>query len=187
MRIASIILGITLLAAACAPDTGPISTDPTTATKQGGTMRLSSPAFAHNTLIPSRYTCDGFDVNPPLRISDVPSGTMSLVLFVDDPDAPDPKAPKMVWDHWVVWNIDPTTTEIGEGSVPAGAVQGKNSWGRNDYGGPCPPIGTHRYFFKLFALDTTLALTPSASKADVEAAFDGHVIDQTELIGTYRR
>lgn len=150
-------------------------------------MRLSSSAFLHNMPIPSRYTCDGFDVNPPLQINDIPPGTRSLVLFVDDPDAPDPEAPKMVWDHWVVWNIDPATREIGEGSVPAGAVQGKNSWGRNSYGGPCPPIGTHRYFFKLFALDTTLTLTPAATKADVEAAFAGHVIDQTELIGTYHR
>jgi len=148
-------------------------------------MHLSSSAFQHNTLIPSRYTCDGSDVNPPLQISGVPPGTASLVLLVDDPDAPDPKAPKMVWDHWVVWNIDPATSDIGEGSVPAGAIQGSNSWGRNDYGGPCPPIGTHRYFFKLFALDTTVSLAPSATKTDVEVAIAGHVIGQTELIGTY--
>lgn len=150
-------------------------------------MRLSSPAFRHNTLMPSRYTCQGFDVNPPLRIREVPEEAKSLVLIVDDPDAPDPKAPKMVWDHWVVWNIDPSTEEIEEDRLPAGAVQGRNSWGRNDYGGPCPPIGTHRYFFKLYALDTTLDLPGTATKADVEAAMDGHVLDQAELIGTYRK
>lgn len=148
-------------------------------------MRLSSPAFPHNTQIPSLYTCDGSDTSPPLEIHDVPGGTESLVLFVDDPDAPDPQAPRMVWDHWVLWNIDPAITEIAEDSVPAGAVQGTNSWGRTDYGGPCPPIGTHRYFFKLFALDTVISLAPSATKAEVEAAIDGHLIGQTELIGTY--
>lgn len=148
-------------------------------------MRLSSPAFPHNTQIPSLYTCDGSDTSPPLEIHDVPRGTESLVLFVDDPDAPDPQAPRMVWDHWVLWNIDPAITEIAEDSVPAGAVQGTNSWGRTDYGGPCPPIGTHRYFFKLFALDTVISLAPSATKAEVEAAIDGHLIGQTELIGTY--
>ena len=148
-------------------------------------MRLSSPAFPHNTQIPSLYTCDGSDASPPLEIHDVPRGTESLVLFVDDPDAPDPQAPRMVWDHWVLWNIDPAITEIAEDSVPAGAVQGTNSWGRTDYGGPCPPRGTHRYFFKLFALDTVISLAPSATKAEVEAAIDGHLIGQTELIGTY--
>ncbi len=150
-------------------------------------MRLSSPAFRHNTLMPSRYTCQGFDVNPPLRISDVPPGTKSLVLIMDDPDAPDPKAPKMVWDHWVVWNIDPSTEEIPEDSVPPGAMQGRNSWGRNDYGGPCPPIGTHRYFFKLYALDSTLDLPSTATKADVEQAMEGHILDEANLIGTYRK
>lgn len=150
-------------------------------------MRLSSPAFRHNTLMPSRYTCQGFDVNPPLRISDVPPETDSLVLIVDDPDAPDPKAPTMVWDHWVMWNIDPNTETIPEDSVPPGAVQGRNSWGRNDYGGPCPPIGTHRYFFKLYALDTTLDLPETATKADVEQAMEGHILDEAVLIGTYRK
>lgn len=150
-------------------------------------MHLSSPAFEHNALMPSRFTCDGFDVSPPLLIGDAPADTVSFVLLVDDPDAPDPAAPKMVWDHWVLWNIDPATSEIAEGSIPSGAVQGTNSWGRTDYGGPCPPIGIHRYFFKLIALDTTLSLAPSATKADVEASIEGHVLARTELIGTYGR
>ncbi len=146
-------------------------------------MQISSPAFDGS--MPSRFTCDGLDVSPPLTFSNVPSGTASLVLIVDDPDAPDPAAPKMVWDHWVVWNIDPTTREVAEDSTPDGGVQGTNSWGRNDYGGPCPPIGTHRYFFKLYALDVLLDLPADSTKKAVEAAMQGHVVDSAEMIGTY--
>jgi Raf kinase inhibitor-like YbhB/YbcL family protein len=154
-------------------------------TLPGGTMQISSSAFADNDLIPDVYTCKGEDINPPLDIGGVPTGTESLVLIVDDPDAPDPAAPTVVWEHWVMWNIPADTSRIEAGSVPSGAVQGTNSWGRTDYGGPCPPTGTHRYFFKVFALDTTLALGTTAIKADVEAAMQGHVLEQTELIGLY--
>ena len=148
-------------------------------------MRITSPAFPHNGSMPARFTCQGDDLSPPLEISGVPEGSAALVLLVDDPDAPDPAAPRMVWDHWVVWNIPPATTAIAEGAAPSGAVQGVNSWKRNDYGGPCPPIGTHRYFFKLYALDAPLALSSSAMKADVEAAMQGHVLAAAELIGLY--
>lgn len=148
-------------------------------------MQISSPAF--DGPMPSRFTCDGFDVSPPLSISGVPPEAVSLVLLVDDPDAPDPAAPKMVWDHWVVWAIDPSVRDITEGTAPDGSTQGRNSWGRNDYGGPCPPIGTHRYFFKLYALDVSLSLPDDATKSDVEDAMQGHVLDHAELIGTYHR
>lgn len=148
-------------------------------------MQITSPAFATNSPIPDRYTCKGSDVNPPLDLAGVPEGARSLALIVDDPDAPDPAAPRVVWEHWVMWNIDPTTASIGPGNVPAGAVQGTNSWGRTDYGGPCPPIGTHRYFFKLYALDTTLALSTTSIKADVEAAMQGHILAGAELVGLY--
>ncbi|MGZ5382575.1 MAG: YbhB/YbcL family Raf kinase inhibitor-like protein [Acidimicrobiia bacterium] len=148
-------------------------------------MQITSPTFADNTPIPDRFTCRGDDISPPLDITGVPEGAESLVLIVDDPDAPDPAAPKVVWEHWVMWNIAPETSAIGAGTVPAGAVQGTNSWGRPGYGGPCPPIGTHRYFFKLFALDTTLALSTTSIKADVETAMQGHMLAQTELLGLY--
>jgi Raf kinase inhibitor-like YbhB/YbcL family protein len=148
-------------------------------------MRITSPAFDTDTPIPDRYTCSGEDISPPLEIADTPGGTRSLVLIVDDPDAPDPAAPKVVWEHWIVWNIDPVTSAIPAGRVPNGAVQGTNSWGRIGFGGPCPPIGTHRYFFKLYALDTTLALGTTSIKADVEAAMQGHVLAQADLIGLY--
>ena len=148
-------------------------------------MQLTSPAFAPNTPIPDRYTCNGSDLNPPLEIVGIPPGTRSLALIVDDPDAPDPAAPRVVWEHWVLWNIDPSTTSLEPGAVPAGAVQGTNSWGRTGYGGPCPPVGTHRYFFKLYALDTTLALSTASIKADVEAAMQGHILGRADLIGLY--
>ena len=148
-------------------------------------MQITSPAFEHNSPIPDRYTCQGEDINPPLGIGKIPDDTVSLVLIVDDPDAPDPAAPQVVWEHWVMWNIAPETTSIPAGSVPTEAIQGTNSWGRTDYGGPCPPVGTHRYFFKLFALDTELALGASSIKADVEAAMHGHVLAQAELIGLF--
>lgn len=148
-------------------------------------MRITSPAFDTDTPIPDRYTCTGEDINPPLEIANTPDGTESLVLIVDDPDAPDPAAPTVVWEHWIVWNVDPATSAIAAGEVPAGAVQGTNSWVRTGYGGPCPPVGTHRYFFKLYALDTTLALGKTSIKADVEAAMQGHVLAQADLIGLY--
>src|SRR6266568_2267554 len=119
--------------------------------KKMDTLKITSPAFAHNGTIPAAFTCDGADSMPPLAIGGVPQKAKSLALIMDDPDAP-----VGTWVHWVAWNIAPQTTEIIEHSVPAGAVQGRNSWGRNSYGGPCPPSGTHRYFFKLYALDASL-------------------------------
>ncbi len=150
--------------------------------KMTETLKLSSTAFENNASIPSKFTCDGMDINPPLAIQGVPSGAKSLALIVDDPDAP-----SGMWVHWVVWNIDPKITEIRENSVPKGAAQGMNDFRKRDYGGPCPPSGTHRYFFKLYALDTQLSLGTNAGKKDVEKAMQGHVISQTQIMGTYKR
>lgn len=153
------------------------------------TMKLTCSAFAHNGKIPSKYTCDGANINPPLTIEDVPAGAESLVLLMDDPDIPDFVKQKygiLVWDHWTIFNIPPTTTEIAEGQTPAG-VQGKNTGGKNAYGGPCPPDREHRYFFKLYALDTTLNLPAGASKAEVEKAMEGHIVAEAELVGRYER
>jgi Raf kinase inhibitor-like YbhB/YbcL family protein len=146
------------------------------------TLRIASPAFSHNGMIPSIHTCDGADVSPPLSIAGVPKGTMSLALIVDDPDAP-----VGTWVHWVVWNIGAGTKEIPENSVPHGALEGTNDFRKRKYGGPCPPSGTHRYFFKLYALDAPLPLKPGAAKAQVEEAMKGHVLAQAELIGLYKR
>ncbi len=143
-------------------------------------MKISSPAFS--TEIPAAYTCDGQNVNPPLTISELPAGTVSLALIVDDPDAP-----RGDWVHWLVWNIDPATTEIAENSVPSGAVQGTTDFGETAWGGPCPPSGVHRYVFKLYALDAKLDLPPSAKKSDLAAAMQTHILNQTELISTYSR
>ncbi len=145
-------------------------------------LKISSTAFENNGSIPSKFTCDGRDINPPLVIGGVPSGTKSLALIVDDPDAP-----SGMWVHWVVWNIDPKITEMGEDSVPKGAAQGMNDFRKHDYGGPCPPSGTHRYFFKLYALDTQLSLGTNAVKKDVEKAMQGHIVSQAQIIGTYKR
>ncbi|RMG60990.1 MAG: YbhB/YbcL family Raf kinase inhibitor-like protein [Deltaproteobacteria bacterium] len=147
-----------------------------------GDLKITSPAFGHMEMIPSRYTCDGEDVNPPLKIENPPEGTKSFALIVDDPDAP-----VGIWVHWVVWNIPGDVREIAEDSVPEGARQGRNDWGKNKYGGPCPPSGTHRYFFKLYALDTTLDLPEGSTKSDLERAISGHVLGKAELIGLYRR
>ena len=151
-------------------------------------LTIQSSAFSPNGSIPAKYTCQGNDTSPPLAWSGVPAGTQSLVLIVDDPDAPDPAAPKRVWVHWVVFNVPPTVTELGEGlkELPAGAKSGLNDWGRPGYGGPCPPIGRHRYFHKLYALDRTLELE-RATKADVERAMQGHVLGSAELVGTYQK
>jgi Raf kinase inhibitor-like YbhB/YbcL family protein len=146
------------------------------------TLKISSTAFALNGSIPSKYTCDGLDVNPPLRFENVPTEAKSLVLIVDDPDAP-----AGTWVHWVVWNIDPATKEIRENSVPPGASQGMTDFRKQKYGGPCPPSGVHRYFFKLYALSATLTLGPNADKAAVEKAMQGRILAQTELIGLYTR
>jgi len=144
-------------------------------------MRIWSPAFAENAKIPSQYTCDGQDVNPPLYVEHVPSNARSLALIVDDPDAP-----AGTWVHWVMWNIDGSTREIAGGSVPKGAFEGINDFRKNGYGGPCPPSGTHRYFFKLYALDTILDLPKKAVKADLERAMKTHIVGQAEMVGRYR-
>ena len=146
------------------------------------TLKITSTAFSHNEKIPAKYTCDGADMNPLLAIEGVPENAKCLALIVDDPDAP-----AGTWVHWVVWNIDPKTKEITEGSVPKGAQQGMNDFRKLAYGGPCPPSGTHRYFFKLYALDMLLNLGKGATKADLEKSMNGHILAQTEIIGRYRR
>lgn len=148
----------------------------------GDVMKLTSPAFEHEGKIPSEYTCDGTNKIPPLDISDVPEGTKSLALIMDDPDAVKPAG--KVWDHWVVWNIPPNTKSIT--GQPQG-VPGKNSWGRKDYGGPCPPDTEHRYFFKVYALDTELDLPEGATKTELERAMKDHVLAQAILMGRYER
>lgn len=154
-------------------------------------MNLSSSAFAANAPIPSRYTCDGEDVSPPLRWSGVPAGTQSLALILDDPDAPDPAAPKMTWVHWVLYNLPADTQELPEAadtdSLPANTLEGLNDWKRIGYGGPCPPIGRHRYFFKLYALDKILPDLNRPTKAELEKVMQGHVLESKEMVGTYHK
>lgn len=149
-------------------------------------MTLTSPAFEHNGLIPKKFTCDGENINPELLIQNVPAEAKSLALIMDDPDVPKSIRPDGMWVHWLVWNIPPETLAIGEGSNPQG-VLGKNTGGENAYGGPCPPDREHRYFFKLYALDTVLDLEEGAAKEALESAMQGHVIAETELIGRYTR
>ena len=154
-------------------------------------MTLRSSAFTSDGKIPSKYTCEGGDMAPPLEWESVPEKTRSLVLIVDDPDAPDPRAPKMTWVHWVLYNIPPSAAGLPEGAtgedLPQGTEEGLNDWKRTGYGGPCPPIGRHRYFHKLYALDTVLEGMNRPTKADLEAAMKNHVIAKTELIGTYEK
>jgi len=154
-------------------------------------LTLRSSAFDNGDTIPSKYTCEGEDISPSLTWTGVPETARSLVLVVDDPDAPDPKAPKMTWVHWVLYNIPPDVSGLPEGmmlsKLPAGTEEGLNDWNRTGYGGPCPPIGRHRYFHKLYALDTVLKGLNTPTKAEVEAAMRGHVIAQTELVGTYQK
>jgi Raf kinase inhibitor-like YbhB/YbcL family protein len=154
-------------------------------------LSLTSPAFASGDSIPGRYTCDGEDVSPPLGWSDVPAGTKSLVLIVDDPDAPDPAAPQRTWVHWVLYDLPPTSRGLAAGvqraDLPEGTREGRNDWGRTGYGGPCPPVGRHRYFHKLFALDAELGDLGIPSKGRVEEALEGHVLERAELVGTYER
>ncbi len=153
-------------------------------------VTLTSSAFKDGGSIPSVYTCDGKDVSPPLAWSGVPAEAKSLAFILDDPDAPDPKAPKTTWVHWVLFNIPPTATGLPEAvtskALPAGTREGINDWKRAGYGGPCPPIGRHRYVHKLYALDTTLDFE-RPTKARLEAAMRGHVLGEARLIGTYQR
>ena len=145
-------------------------------------LKVTSSAFANGGKIPPKYTCDGSNVNPPLRVENIPGTAKSLVLIVDDPDAPG-----RTWVHWLVWNIDPKTNEIREGRVPVNAVEGTSDFGKAAYGGPCPPSGSHRYYFKMYALDTTLQLSSSTKKEGMEKAMIGHVITKGSLMGTYSR
>jgi Raf kinase inhibitor-like YbhB/YbcL family protein len=176
--------GVVLLAALAVPAmTG--STEETAMT-----LTLSSSAFFHQGRIPKKYTCDGEDVSPPLAWTGVPAGTKSLALIVDDPDAPDPQAPKMTWVHWVLYNIPPSANGLPEAvgtRLPPGTLEGLNDWKHTGYGGPCPPIGRHRYFHKLYALDTVLPDLKRPTKAQLEKAMEGHVLAVAELIGTYQR
>jgi Raf kinase inhibitor-like YbhB/YbcL family protein len=155
------------------------------------TTTISSSAFGHNGPIPKKYTCDGKDVSPPLTWRGVPPSAKSLVLIVDDPDAPDPAAPKMTWVHWVLYNLPATATGLAEAiaanDLPRGTHEGLNDWKRTGYGGPCPPIGRHRYFHKLYALDVVLPDLGKPTKHQLEQAMKGHVVGQAELVGTYQR
>jgi Raf kinase inhibitor-like YbhB/YbcL family protein len=150
-------------------------------------MKLESTAFAANGEIPARHTCEGDDAAPPLRWSDVPAGTRSLALIVDDPDAPDPAKPQRTWVHWVLYDMAPSATGLADGKPPPGARDGLNDWHRTGYGGPCPPVGRHRYFFKLYALDSELGDLHRPDKAALEREMKAHVIAQAELIGTYQK
>lgn len=147
----------------------------------GGKMKISSSAFKQGGNIPSQFTCDGSDKNPALQIEGIPAGAKSLALIVDDPDAP-----SGLFTHWLVWNISPQTTAISEGAAPK-AIEGTNDFGKSGYGGPCPPSGTHRYFFKIFALDRELDLPAGAKRKDLDAKISGHVIAQGELMGRYSK
>ncbi|HEX6533040.1 MAG TPA: YbhB/YbcL family Raf kinase inhibitor-like protein [Gemmatimonadaceae bacterium] len=154
-------------------------------------LTLQSPALKAGGEIPARYTCEGEDVAPPLSWSGAPAGTKSFALIVDDPDAPDPKAPKTVWVHWVVYDIPATATSIPEGAtsrdLPSGTRVGKNDWKRAMYNGPCPPVGRHHYHFKLYALDESLPDLGEPNKAKLEQAMRGHVLGQAELVATYEK
>jgi Raf kinase inhibitor-like YbhB/YbcL family protein len=154
-------------------------------------LTISSASFSAGGAIPRRYTCEGENVAPALSWTGVPAGTKSLALIVDDPDAPDPAAPHITYVHWVVYNLPPSSAGLPEAAtaatLPAGAREGLNDWRRAGYGGPCPPIGRHRYFFKLYALGTELPDLGRPTKADVEKAMKGHVLASAELVGTYQK
>lgn len=154
-------------------------------------LALVSPAFTDQGEIPRRYTCEGEDVSPPLSWSGVPDGTKSFALIVDDPDAPDPKAPRMIWVHWVLYNLPADSRALPEAidpeALPPGTEEGQNDWKNLGYGGPCPPIGRHRYFHKLYALDTRLANLGAATKTKLEAAMQGHILARADLVGTYEK
>jgi Raf kinase inhibitor-like YbhB/YbcL family protein len=177
-------LASSLFAAAASSDPG----------LQGGTdmaFSLVSPSFPDQGEVPTKYTCEGEDISPPLRWSGAPAGTKSFALVVDDPDAPDPKNPRMTWVHWVLYDIPADATGLPEGAtretLPPGTREGRNDWKRTGYGGPCPPIGRHRYFHKLYALDTFLGDLHEPTKADLERAMEGHVLARAFLVGTYQK
>lgn len=150
-------------------------------------MELKSKAFSEGAVIPKKYSCEGVNVSPPLSWRDFPPETKSFVLIIDDPDAPDPKEPIRTWVHWILYNIPARVTSLEEGiqNLPMGTQTGVNDWKKPAFGGPCPPIGRHRYFHKLYALDTELKNLNHPTKAELEAAMKGHVLAKAELIGTY--
>jgi Raf kinase inhibitor-like YbhB/YbcL family protein len=166
---------------------------PTTSPDGGATvaLTLSSPAFKDKGEIPSPFTCEGKDLSPALAWSEPPQGTKSFALIVDDPDAPDPKAPKTTWVHWVLYNLPADARALPEAvsvkDLPKGSLQGTNDWKRTGWGGPCPPVGRHRYFFKLYALDSVLPDLGSPAKGKLEKAIEGHVLGKAELVGTYEK
>jgi len=154
-------------------------------------MKVTSPVFENQGEIPKKYTCDGEDIAPALAWSNVPEGTKSFALIVDDPDAPDPARPQMTWVHWVMYNIPATTNSLPEGAregdLPKGILHGLNDWRKTGYGGPCPPVGKHRYFHKLYALDIVLPDLKRPTKAQLEKAMEGHILSKGELVGLYQR
>lgn len=167
----------------------PSAAPPPAAPAPAAPFTLTSTSFAHQAEIPIQHTCNGEDVSPPLAWTGILAGTKSLALIVDDPDAPDPKAPKRVWVHWVLFDLPPTLTslplKVRQESLPAGAREGRSDWKRPGYRGPCPPIGRHRYFHKLYALDVVLGDLGTPTKAKLERAMQGHILGQAELVGTY--
>jgi len=154
-------------------------------------LKITSPVFAHNREIPVEYTCDGLDVSPPLEWDGIPEGARSLALVVSDPDAPDPADPKMTWVHWVLYNLPPATKGLEQGVVnsdlPSGTLEGLNDWKLTGYGGPCPPIGRHRYFFRLYALRVVLPDLGRPTRSRLEKAMAPHIIEKAEIVGTYQR
>jgi Raf kinase inhibitor-like YbhB/YbcL family protein len=152
---------------------------------------LRSSSFEHEGTIPAKHTCQGDETTPALSWSDPPAGTKSFALIIDDPDAPDPRAPKTTWVHWVLYNLPATASALAEATtvatLPPGTLEGVNDFGRTGYGGPCPPIGRHRYFHKIYALDTVLADLRKPKKAELEKAMKGHVIGEAQLVGTYAK
>lgn len=155
------------------------------------TLVLTSSAFEDGKAIPREHTCDGADTSPPLAWEGLPAGTKSVALIVDDPDAPDPNAPQMTWVHWVLYNLPPDTRSlpgaVSPRNLPAGTLEGLNDWKRTGYRGPCPPIGRHRYFHKLYALDGRLPDLGRPTKGALETAMEGHILEQAEIVGTYER
>ncbi len=175
------IIFLIIIIAGCNVEDGKINIEKESKTIGVEKMKLTSPVFENNKEIPSEYTCDGANIAPELNIEDIPENAKSLALIMDDPDAP-----AGTWIHWVVWNIPPDTQTIAKGTEPQG-TQGTTSFGKPGYGGPCPPSGTHRYFFKLYALDTTLDLKEGSTKEALEAAMQGHIKEKAELLGLYKR
>jgi Raf kinase inhibitor-like YbhB/YbcL family protein len=154
-------------------------------------LKITSPAFEDGTPMAAKYTCEGQDISPPLKWEGVPDGTRSLALIMDDPDAPDPAAPRMIYVHWVLYNLPPDSGGLPEGAgssnLPAGTLEGVNDWRRPGYGGPCPPIGRHRYFHKLYALDVALEDLGKPTKDRLLKAMEGHILEKAEVIGTYKK